>query len=50
MKDNKKLFEEIICILSLHKLAVDNIQCHHPHIKFNPNPPIGSKVATTSES
>jgi hypothetical protein len=45
----KKFWEELICLLSLHKLTVDNIQCHHLHTKFHPNPPIGSKVALTSE-
>jgi hypothetical protein len=33
--------------LSLHKLQVDNIQCHHLHTKFHPNPPVGSKFAPT---
>jgi hypothetical protein len=46
---NKKFWEEIICILSLHKLTGNNIQCHHLHTKFHPNPPIGSKFAPTSE-
>jgi hypothetical protein len=44
-----KFWEELICLLSLHKHTVDNIQCHHLHTKFHPNPPIGSKVAPTSE-
>jgi hypothetical protein len=46
---NKKFWEELIWLLSLHKLTVDNIQCHQLHTKFYPNPPIGSKVAATSE-
>jgi hypothetical protein len=25
-------------------LTVNNIQCHHLHTKFHPNPPVGSKV------
>jgi hypothetical protein len=40
---------ELICLLPLHELTVNNIQCHHLHTKFHPNPPIGSKVAHTSE-
>jgi hypothetical protein len=46
---NKKFWEELISLLSLHKLAVNNIQRHHLHTKFNLNLPIGSKVAPTSE-
>jgi dihydroorotase-like cyclic amidohydrolase len=46
---DKKLYEELICLLSLHKLTVDNIQCHHLHTQFHQNPPIGSKVTLTSE-
>jgi hypothetical protein len=46
---NKKFWEELKYLLSLHKLTVDNIQCHHLHTKFHPNPPIGSKVAPTLE-
>jgi hypothetical protein len=46
---NKNFWEELICLLSLHKLTVNNIQCHHLHTKFHPNPPIGSNVAPTSE-
>jgi hypothetical protein len=42
--NNKKFWEELICLFSLHKLRVNNIQCHHLHTKFNPNPPVGSKV------
>jgi hypothetical protein len=49
VKINKKFWEELMCLLSLHKLTVDNIQSHHLHTKFHPNPPIGSKVARTSE-
>jgi hypothetical protein len=45
----KKFWEELICLLSLHKLTVNNIQCHHHHTKFHPNPPIRSEVAPTSE-
>jgi hypothetical protein len=41
---NNKFWEELICLLSLHKLAVNNIECHHLHTKFHTNPPIGSKV------
>jgi hypothetical protein len=48
VKINKKFGEELICLLSLHKLTVDNIQSHHLHTKFHPNPPIGSKVAPTA--
>jgi hypothetical protein len=48
-KKNKKFCEELICLLSLHKVTANNIKCHHPHTKFHPNPPIGSKVAFTSE-
>jgi hypothetical protein len=44
-----KFWEELICLLSLHKLTVNNIQCHHLHSKFHPNPPIDSKVAPISE-
>jgi hypothetical protein len=40
---NKKFWWELIC-LSLHKLTVNNIQCHHLHTKFHPNSPVGSKV------
>jgi hypothetical protein len=47
-ENNKKFWEELICLLSLHKLTVDNIQFHNLHTKFHPNPPIGSKVAPTS--
>jgi hypothetical protein len=32
-EQNKKFWEELICLISLHKLTVDNIQCHHPHTK-----------------
>jgi hypothetical protein len=46
---NKKFWEELICLLSLHKLTADYIQCNHLHTKFHPNPPIGSKFAPTSE-
>jgi hypothetical protein len=46
---SKKFCQELTFLLSLHKLTVNNIQCHHLHTKFNPNPPIGSKVAPTSE-
>jgi hypothetical protein len=45
----KKFWEEQLYLLSLHKLTVDNIQCHHLHTTFHPTPPIGSKVAPTSE-
>jgi hypothetical protein len=44
-----KFWEELIRIISLHKLTVNNIQCHRLHTKFHPNPPIGPKVAPTSE-
>jgi hypothetical protein len=37
-------WEELICLLSLHKLTVNNIQCLHLHTKYHPNPPNGSKV------
>jgi hypothetical protein len=47
--NNNKFWEELIFLLSLHKLTVNNIQCHHLHRKFNPNPPISSKVAPTTE-
>jgi hypothetical protein len=47
-ENNKKFWEELICLLSLHKLTVENIQFHNFHTKFHPNPPIGSKVAPTS--
>jgi hypothetical protein len=33
-----------MCLLSLHKLTVNNIKYHQLHTKFNPNPPIGTKV------
>jgi hypothetical protein len=46
---DKKFWEELIFLLSLHTLTVENIQCHYLHTKFHPNPPIGSKVAATSE-
>jgi hypothetical protein len=46
---NKKFWEELICLLSLHKLTVNNIQCHHLHSKLHSNALIGSKVAPTSE-
>jgi hypothetical protein len=46
---NKKFWEELICLFFLHKLTVNNIQCHHLHTKFHPNPQIGSKVAPLSE-
>jgi hypothetical protein len=42
----KKLWEELICLLSLHKLTANNIQCHHLHTKFHPNPQISSKSCT----
>jgi hypothetical protein len=45
----KKFWEEILCLLSLHKLTVNNIQCHHLHTKFHPNTSILSNVAPTSE-
>jgi hypothetical protein len=45
----KKFWEELICLLSLHKLTANNIQCHHLHTQFHPNPQISSKVAPTSE-
>jgi hypothetical protein len=41
--NNNKFWEELTCLRSLHKLTVNNIQCHHLHTKFHPNPPIGSK-------
>jgi hypothetical protein len=46
---NKKFWEELICRLTLNRLTIDNIQCHHLHTKFHPNPPFGSKVAPISE-
>jgi hypothetical protein len=46
---NKKFWEELIYLLSLHKLTVNNSQSHHLHTKSHPNPPIGSEVAPTSE-
>jgi hypothetical protein len=39
---NRKFWDEIICLLSLYKLTVNNIECHHLHTRFHPNPPIGS--------
>jgi hypothetical protein len=42
--ENKNFWEELICLLSLHKLTVDNIQCHHLHTKFHPNPPSVQKL------
>jgi hypothetical protein len=49
LKKNKKFCEVLICLLFPHKFTVNNIKCHHLHTKFNPNPPIGSKVSFTSE-
>jgi hypothetical protein len=46
---NKKFWEELIYLLSLHKLKVNNIQCHHLHTKFHPNSPIVSKDSPVSE-
>jgi hypothetical protein len=46
---NKKFWEELIPLLPLHKLTANNIQCHHLHTKFIPNPPVSSKVALTSD-
>jgi hypothetical protein len=49
---NKKLWKELIYLLSLHKLTVNkvnNIKCHHLHTKFHPNPPFGLKVAPASK-
>jgi hypothetical protein len=46
---NKKFWEELICLPSLHKLTVNNVQCHNLHTKFHPNPQIGSKVVPSSE-
>jgi hypothetical protein len=40
----QKVWEELICLLPLHKLTVNNIQRHHLHTKCHPNPPVGSKV------
>jgi hypothetical protein len=46
---NKKFWKELICFLPPHKLTVNSIQCNHLHTKFNPNLPLGSKGAPTSE-
>jgi hypothetical protein len=46
---SKQFWEELICLLSLHNLTVNNIQCLHLHKKFHPNSPIGLKVASISE-
>jgi hypothetical protein len=46
IEKDEKFWEELICLLSLHKLTVNNIQCHHLLRKIHPNPPIGSKVIT----
>jgi hypothetical protein len=48
-RNNKKFWEELICLLFLHRLTVHNIKCHHLHTKFHPNPPTSTKVAPTSE-
>jgi hypothetical protein len=32
---NKMFWEELICLLSLHKLTVYKTQCHHLHTKFH---------------